>query len=163
MGGLRPAHPLFLTGGGNMDILVDIDGTLADSTHRLPLIQGEHQEWDKCFDACDKDAPIGVMCAFVQSLQEQHRVIFVTGRPERIRAKTIDWLGKHGCLIEMPPHLLMRKDGDHRPDFVVKEEMLKLMRIHKYRPRLVIEDRRQVVEMWRRRGLIVLQCAEGDY
>jgi len=144
-----------------MDILVDIDGTLADSTHRLDLIRGEQKNWDAFFDACDKDTPIKVMCDFVKALQSEHRLIFVTGRPERIRNKTKVWLHRFLDIVE--PHLLMRRDGDHRPDWVVKEEMLKLMRTHKYKPVLVIEDRRQVVEMWRKRGLIVLQCAEGDY
>src|SRR5262245_24972548 len=146
-----------------MDILCDIDGTLADSSHRLHLIQGETKNWDAFFDACDRDTPIKPMCDLVKSLHEHHRVIFVTGRPARIRDKTIAWLGKFGLLFDNPPHLLMRKDADHSPDFVVKEAMLKLMRTHGYKPKLVIEDRKQVVDMYRKRGLIVLQCAEGDY
>jgi len=151
-----------------MDILVDIDGTLANAKHRLHFIKrGEGQttppDWDAFFDACDQDKPITIVCTLVSSLQENHRVIFVTGRPERIREKTLKWLGDHGCLVDMPPHMLMRKDGDHRPDWVVKEEMLGLMRAHGYKPKLVIEDRKQVVEMYRKRGLIVFQCAEGDY
>jgi hypothetical protein len=146
-----------------MDILCDIDGTLADARHRLHHVQKEPKDWDAFFNACPGDSCIRVMANVVKALQVDHRIIFVTGRPERIRQKTIDWLGIHGLLIEGQAHMLMRKDEDHQPDWMLKEQMLKLLRTHGYKPRLAIEDRKQVVEMYRKRGLIVLQCAEGDY
>jgi hypothetical protein len=59
--------------------------------------------------------------------------------------------------------LLMRRDGDRRQDAVVKREALQDIRGRGYHPTIAIEDRDQVVKMWREEGLTCLQCAEGNY
>ena len=57
----------------------------------------------------------------------------------------------------------MRVDGDHRPDYLVKREAIERLRANGWDPVLAIEDRRQVVDMYRAEGLICLQCAEGNF
>lgn len=51
-----------------MDILVDIDGTIADIIHRLHFIQGPRKDWPAFFDAMDKDEPIPEMIELVKAL-----------------------------------------------------------------------------------------------
>jgi hypothetical protein len=39
-------------------VAIDFDGTLADITHRLHFIQGEHKDWPAFYRACVDDTPI---------------------------------------------------------------------------------------------------------
>ena len=57
----------------------------------------------------------------------------------------------------------MRKDYDNRQDAVIKEEIYKLHIQPKFNVLFCVDDRKQVVDMWRRIGLICLQCAEGEF
>jgi phosphoglycolate phosphatase-like HAD superfamily hydrolase len=143
-------------------ILFDIDGVLADCTHRLHFIQNGKKDWDAFFDACVDDAPIEANIRFLWAMQEYFRVIFITGRPERIRKATMDWFNKHGILFRANDFIIMRRDGDYRPDFEVKRELFRKW-IDQTSVIAVIEDRDQVVEMWRAEGLLCLQPKKGDY
>lgn len=57
----------------------------------------------------------------------------------------------------------MRRSGDFRPDYIVKEVILDFEILTRYTPYIIIDDRDQVVKMWRRRGYTCLQCAPGDF
>jgi hypothetical protein len=138
----------------------DIDGTLADITHRLPLIQKEPKDWDAFFDACSKDKPIKHMITLVRILVDCSSIVFVSGRAERFRAKTEAWLMKH---LSFSNPLYMRKDGDHRPDNEVKSELLDQLLADGYEPALVFDDRSVVVKMWRERGIPCAQIADGNF
>ena len=108
-----------------MDIIVDIDGTLSDPAHRLDLIKGDEPQWDAFYDKASDDPALPVLCDLVQQLMgEGNRVIFFTGRTERIRSPTISWLCN---ALECEEHdllVMMRRDGDHRKDDIIKNEML---------------------------------------
>lgn len=134
-----------------MSIIVDIDGTLADNSHRQHLIETEG--WDVFFSECYHDIPIEPIVSIVQILEEYHSILIVTGRPEKYKALTRQWLDKNGIRFL---ELYMRKDGDHRPDYEVKQEMLVEIK-REYDPLLVIDDSPKVVKMWRDNGLICLQ------
>lgn len=56
--------------------------------------------------------------------------------------------------------LFMRADGDHRPDHIVKPELVSHL-LHKIE--MVFEDRQVMVDKWRELGLTCLQVAKGDY
>ncbi|SRR5258708_5185935 len=137
----------------------DIDGTLADITHRLPLIKREPKDWDAFFDACHLDTPIVPMVMLARDLASRVPVIFASGRAERCREKTKDWLFP----FKLFGALYMRKDGDHRPDYQVKCEMLGHMRADGWEPIMVFEDRSQVVQMWRENGIPCAQVADGNF
>ncbi len=53
---------------------------------------------------------------------------------------------------------LFRDAGDRRDDYIVKSEVLDLLPT---KPVMVIDDRPQVVKMWREKGLRVIPVA-GD-
>ena len=149
-----------------MDIIVDVDGTMSDCTHRLHHIRGEQKNWDAFFDACGEDTPIDVVADVVQQLMgEANRIIFVTGRPERVRDKTLQWMTR--IFDEMfDPNgtlLMMRRDGDFRPSAEVKREMLLAMRQLGFKPQLAIEDRKADAEMYRAHGVVVFQLEEGAF
>jgi hypothetical protein len=145
-----------------MDVVVDLDGTLADCSHRLHHIRGRRRkDWDAFFAACHLDEPNPVVVDLVKALGKEHRLIFCSGRPERTRQATEQWLEKH--LGITPQALYMRGDADRRADDIVKRELLQRMRNDRFDPALAIDDRRRVVDMWRSEGLVCAQVAEGDF
>jgi hypothetical protein len=146
-----------------MDIIVDIDGTLADCTHRLRHIQKQPKDWDAFFADCGKDAPINTVINIVEALGlASNTIIFCSGRPERCRADTEQWLRTMLNYVAPTP-LYMRPDGDRRDDQIVKRELLARIRADGFNPVLAIDDRSRVVAMWRAEGLICAQVAEGDF
>jgi phosphoglycolate phosphatase-like HAD superfamily hydrolase len=140
--------------------LFDIDGTLADLTHRLPHIQKEPKDWDAFFAACRDDRPIEHIVDLVHALSHFDHIVLVSGRSDRVKRQTKDWLREH--LINYDA-LYMRRDGDHRPDNQVKAELLDRLLADGYKPRIVFEDRDQVVQMWRARGIPCAQVADGNF
>lgn len=145
-------------------VICDIDGVLADLTHRLTHIQKQPKDWDAFFDACDGDAPICNMISVAQALSDSYTLVLLTGRPERVRIKTVEWLVSHG--LDTFSYLLMRRDGDHRPDHLVKPERLDMWFRTDAAPGDVLcifEDRRTVVDEWRMRGYLCLQNAPGEF
>lgn len=149
-----------------MDIIVDIDGTVADPSHRLHLVKdlppGQKPDWEEFFARVEQDATNEPIVDLVWRLGSTRgtSLIGCTGRPERIRSKTARWLNAAGLFFDA---LYMRADGDHRPDHLVKRDLLKQMRLDGFDPKIAIDDRSSVVAMWRSEGLICLQCAEGDF
>lgn len=144
----------------NKIVIFDIDGTIADCSHRQAYVQGKKKDWKKFFGAADDDEPIRGILHILDAVWKQRncRIVFCTGRPESMRPRTLRWFEKHGILYD---ELMMRKEGDFRQDADVKKEML--VQLGKENVLFVIDDRKQVVEMWRREGLLCLQCAEGDF
>jgi FMN phosphatase YigB (HAD superfamily) len=154
-----------------MDIIFDLDGTLADCSHRLHFIQSKPKNWKAFFDGIPHDQPIRDTLAVAWHLYHAkdfsggywNQIIFCTGRSEAYREATINWLSCHLSDWTRESPLYMRPLTDHRPDYVVKEELLTKMRSDGYDPRIAFEDRDQVVDMWRQNGLICYQVAKGAY
>jgi hypothetical protein len=87
------------------------------------------------------------------------RLVFASARSEICRAQTVEWLERH----DLRGELYLRRMGDHRPDYIVKEEILDQILADGWIPQMVFEDRTRVVEMWRVRGIPCAQIAPGDY
>src|SRR5690349_10124073 len=96
--------------------IVDIGGTIADCSHRLHFIKGGTKDWEAFFAACVDDKAIDHMRGVVWSLDGDAPIVYVTGRPERTREATTDWLYANEFPLAADELLLMREDGDHRPD-----------------------------------------------
>jgi hypothetical protein len=144
-------------------LIVDIDGTVADPTHRLHFIQRDAADWRAFYAAAVDDTPILEMVALVDILARHFTVVFVTGRSSEIDWETINWLAKHGLPTD---YLYMRKEGDYRQDSVVKSEILdQIILQFQVQPSemMVFEDRKQVVDMYRARGIRTLQVAPGEF
>lgn len=151
-----------------MDIIVDIDGTLADCTHRLHFIKDKPKDWPAFFDACGLDTPNWPVVNMVRALslggdETRNRLVFCSGRPERTRGITTNWLRDHLNLTEGYIRLFMRSNNDFRADDVVKLELLAAIREMGLNPTLAIDDRRRVVDMWRAQGIVCAQVAEGEF
>lgn len=140
--------------------LFDIDGTLSDVSHRLHHIQSTPKNWNAFFDGCKDDAPIAHIVKLARDLNGSEAIVLVSGRSDRVRKQTEEWVGRQGILTT---HLYMRKDGDHRQDNIVKGELLDQIVADGFVPIMAFDDRNQVVEMWRAKGVPCAQVAPGDF
>lgn len=141
-------------------IIVDMDGTLSDSTHRQHFMNQKPKDWKSFYGHMGMD-PFNRWCKYlISKAPETIHVVVVSGRPEEHRQTTIDWLEMYSIDFQA---LFMRKNGDFRQDAVVKEEILHQEILPLWKPFFAIDDRQQVVNMWRRNGIVTLQCAEGDF
>lgn len=138
-------------------IIFDIDGTLADCSHRLHHIQGGKRDWPAFFGAMGEDAPVAPIRRLLSICSMTLPIILCSGRPDDYRKATEDWLEHHGISYAA---LYMRTAGDHREDSIVKSRLLDGIRADGFEPVFVIDDRPRVVAMWRERGLTCLQCRE---
>lgn len=147
-----------------MIYLCDIDGTVADCSHRLHFIQNKPKNWPAFYAACKDDAPIPSVIEVINALGRHHSIMFSTGRSEECKAATKTWLTS---VVKFPwwHNLYMRKQGDYREDFIVKAELLEqIKKDHPYREiGGAFEDRQQVVDMYRAKGIKVFQVAKGDF
>lgn len=132
-------------------VLVDIDGTLAHHHGRSPY------DWQRV----SEDTPNEPVADLVRILDDRMHIILMSGRDEVCRPQTEAWLKEH--LIPYD-ELYMRPHKDNRKDSVIKRELYERHVAGRYVVAFVIDDRDQVVRMWRGElGLTVFQCADGDF
>lgn len=149
----------------NKTIIFDIDGTLADCSHRTHHVRDGNKNWKAFFDEMYKDPVIESIALLNEVLRSYTRfdselsVIVVTARPDDYEETTRKWLNKKEIFYD---DIYFRKAGDYRQDSIVKEEILDRIIENGYNPFIVIDDRKQVVDMWRRRGIMTLQCAPDE-
>lgn len=142
-------------------IIFDMDGTLADVTHRRVHLAPPKKNWKAWNEGIARDTPRPELVHLAQMYaREGFEIIICTGREEIYREITASWMREH----DVPPGpLYMRATKDYRGDDVVKAELLVRIRSDGFDPKIAVDDRDRVVGMWRQAGLICLQCAEGDF
>lgn len=145
------------------DVIVDIDGTIADNSHRVRHIRKSPKDWKSYEKGVMEDEPHFDIIYILESLKASgSKLVLCTGRMENERDDTINWLRMH-YLDFLFDKLYMRPLNDYRSDDVVKKELLDQIRKDGYNPTIVFEDRQRVVDMWRTEGLRCLQVQPGDF
>ncbi len=137
-------------------IICDLDGCLCIHQNRSPF------EYDKC----DTDLVNNTVLEIVlDSFKKKREVIFLSGREDSCREKTIQWLQKNVDIIygTLLPNLYMRKTGDNRKDCIIKKEIFDEYIKGKYYIDFALDDRNQIVKLWRSMGLTCLQVNDGDF
>ena len=105
-----------------MIIVFDIDGTLANINHRLGYVRTKPKNW-KAFDAGIPNDLVNTPVQRVfQTLSTGNTIILASGRSDRTRKDTVDWLECND--LGNFDQLYMRKNGDFRSDDVIKKEIL---------------------------------------
>ncbi|WP_345670346.1 phosphatase domain-containing protein [Streptomyces similanensis] len=100
----------------------DLDNTLADTAHRQRFLRRRPRDWDAFFAAAPADPPIEEGVRLARERARACEIVYLTGRPERCRRDTLDWLAAHG----LPPgEVHMRRDADRRPARRTKLETLR--------------------------------------
>lgn len=131
--------------------IVDIDGTLARMVGRGPFD----------YHRVDEDEPVWHVIRLVQTLKAAgNTIIIMSGREDSCETLTREWLD----VYEIPyDGIHMRATGDGRKDNLVKKELFDAHVANKFYIEGVLDDRDQVVKMWREMGLFVAQVAYGDF
>ncbi len=165
-------------------IILDLDGTLCDTSHREHHIDkhsmavaltlngdaGVQKCWDNFHegmgdDTCNMDI-LHMLDCMVSLKTDLHKygVIIITGRPERYRDRTMKWL--RDFLVPCDA-LIMRPDGDKTPTEVYKIQALERWLGTKEevleKVAFCLEDRDKVVEAFRAYGLPAWQVRKGAY
>jgi hypothetical protein len=162
------------------NIICDLDGTLADLTHRLHHVKGEKKNWDAFHAECVNDKPHDDVIQILLQLERvdcgcynpqdcgceprHNNVYILSGRNEVVRDETVCWLEQHVALhgiyvggFNYNSNLVMRKANDHRPDTEVKRDMVRELGLTPDNTLCVFDDRQCVVDMWRELGFRCLQ------
>lgn len=141
-------------------LVCDLDGTLCNIDHRLHLVKGIKPDWGGFFREMSKDK-VNPWCAeIIKQFSGTHEIVYCSGRPNDYREITEKWLKDNNLYFG---YLFMRSKGDFRQDNIVKEIILDFDILPQFEPTFFLDDRQQVVDMWRRRGFVCLQCAEGNF
>ncbi|OSZ55726.1 hypothetical protein OQI_36920 [Streptomyces pharetrae CZA14] len=132
----------------------DLDNTLADTAHRQRFLERRPRDWDAFFAAAPQDPPLPEGVALARESAGECEVVYLTGRPERCRRDTLDWLAAHG----LPEgRVYMRRDDDRRPARFTKLAILR--RLARTREiRVFVDDDELVCEEAGRAGFTVLQA-----
>lgn len=134
-------------------VIVDIDGTLAI----------KHPDRDiHDYHLVHMDIPnIPVVTLVRELIASGLHVTVMSGRSEDCRDVTEKWLFQH-LGARLP--LFMRPSKDHRPDWIIKHELFTQHIADRFHVRFVLDDRDQVVTLWRDRlQLPTFQVAHGEF
>ena len=164
---MNPENPRNLT-----LVVFDLDDTLSITEHRAEILNQEHEteadKWQAFFERCDEDEPnrpvITIYNALVSQTAGSCHVEIWTGRPERFRGKTENWIHRHMFTNELsgmiqPVVLRMRPDDDFRHDTELKGDWLERYGT----PIIIFDDRNSVVKFWREQGIVCAQVKESNF
>jgi predicted kinase len=164
-GGIRP--PPFKDGKEKV-LVCDLDGTISlfccTDKKGNKVIRHPDAPWRNPYDAAkaDNDLPNE---AVVEAIKMAHayglKIVFCSGRYKDYEPQTRIFLDN--AIPGIPYELLMRNSGDSRKDAIIKEELYTTHIEPNYNVVFVLDDRKQVVDFWRSKGLACFQVAEGDF
>ena len=140
-------------------VVLDLDGVLADTRHRMQHLSHGHRDWDAFFAAAVDDPvhPEGLAVA-TESAGRGLVIVYLSGRPERTRADTLAWLDRH----HVPPgEVVLRREGDRRPAAVMKVGALRRL-AGRYRLLVLVDDDPAVVRAVRRAD-VVAEVVRADW
>lgn len=142
-------------------IIVDLDGTLCDVEHRVHHVQNHPKNWHAFNSAMDQDKSYFWCLELIAAMKTRgYKILFVTGRDENFRDKTEAWFKKHKVDYD---ELYMRPARDFREDSDIKEEIYYTKIANNSEVLFIVDDRKSVVERWRKLNMTCLQCAPGDF
>ena len=147
-------------------IICDLDGTTSLFCTSRDCGCGLNHRSPYDASTADRDVPNGEILEMLQTyhLFRQTEVIFMSGREDLYCDQTERFLAEHyGNGGQFAYQLHMRKGGDQRKDAVVKSELFDAHVRGRYNIRFVLDDRNQVVQLWRSLGLMCLQVADGAF
>lgn len=138
-------------------VIFDRDGTLASIALTAPDKGAGNDAWANYNASIRFDAPVPKVVALWHAIPLGVDRIVVSGRDGAFAPAMRDWMNKHGI---HPTAFFHRPAGDRRVDSVVKAQILDELILPRWDVQFVVDDRPQVVEMWRSRGIRVIQVTD---
>ena len=130
-------------------VICDLDGTLSLLNGRDP------------YDASSADEDllnVPVARVLQMAKAQGYKVILLSGREQLYKEPTERFLSKHQIAYDL---LLMRTTNDYRKDNIIKKELFQQEIAGKYFIEFLLDDRNQVVDMWRKD--LQLPCFQVNY
>lgn len=140
-------------------IIVDMDGTLSDCSHRLHFVNTKPRNYDAFEAGCHADPVNEAVATVVNAMSLAANILIVSARMDGRKHLTVDWLDRNNIPYD---GLYMRKQDDSRKDDVVKREILDKIREEGYTVLFAIEDRKRVKQMWVENGVFVFDVNQKD-
>lgn len=141
--------------------IFDIDGVLADNSHRQHHLSGEKKDWNSFFSESPFDVPFSDTVALLRTIAiSGYAILLVTGRSEDHERMTVEWLDSFGIPYS---RLFQRRHLDFRKDYEVKKEIFETQIKDFFSICGVFEDRDDCVSMWRAFGLTCYQPRKAIY
>jgi uncharacterized HAD superfamily protein len=137
-------------------VCVDIDGVLADATHRQYLL--DYHDWDSFFMAVGEDGLLEPQAAMLRLVGADHVIALVTSRPQWIADRTTNWLMRHDIRWDV---LIMRSNGDYRQAPAVKASAVEQLRDAGFDPVLAFDDDVRNVAAYDRSGVPCVYIHSG--
>lgn len=131
-------------------VIFDMDGTLSCIGDRSPY---------DCKN-CGIDLPNWSIITLLKWVPANVRIFIFSGRTDDSYKETVDWLDKYNINFN---GLFMRKFGDNRKDSEVKKELFDNNIKERYNVLFAVDDRDQVVDLWRSLGITCLQANKGNF
>jgi predicted kinase len=133
-------------------VLCDIDGTIADTKHRLHFVESDPKDWKGFFGNMHLD-PVrkDVQDILIQHYNEGKTIIFLSARPDNYKDVTLKWL--EDKYLTFAYTLIMRPSNDKRPDTEVKRKMLEDHFPDQSVIHSIIDDRPSVIRLWKEMGI----------
>lgn len=142
-------------------IVFDMDGTLVDVSSVRHYVLGKKKNFDSFHRESVNCPPIPRVLAHAHMAREDgYQVIQVTARSEKYRRHTSWWLADH----KVPSDgLYMRPDGDYRPDYDVKKDILDSL-LETFNIVKAFDDNPTIVRLWAEYGIpcVVIPGWEPD-
>ena len=140
--------------------MFDLDGVLSDAATRQHFIEAGRRDWNRFFEACADDPLIEEVARLLELLDEDLRIILLTGRPVRVQPQTLAWLARYDLRWDL---LIMRDFGDYSAAREFKQWTVFDLRKEGFDLRLAFEDDRRNVEMFRNEGVPCIYIHSGYY
>jgi len=140
-------------------VICDIDGTIANNDHRQHYLEGK-KDWEGFFSELINDEPIfPIINKVIEEYNTGKEIVFLTGRPERYRNVTTEWLKRY---FDFEIKLLMRKNKDHKNKLIIKREIFEL-NFNVKDIFLIFENDKELIAMWEDIGANIFDVNESDY
>jgi hypothetical protein len=133
----------------------DLDGTLADDSHRLHLLpsegSNEPKDYEEYHSLLHRDPVIENTKFALDLLALETEIIYLTSRPSNHRFSTARWMREKG----LPEgHLVMRPEGSRRPSPEFKGIYLDFLIVTCLcSVQFLIDDREDILQEGRSRGI----------
>lgn len=148
-------------------IVCDLDGTLSlfNSKRSDGSVDVRHADAHvrTPYDAskADEDTLNEPVAEVIEQMHKAgYKIVFCSGREDIYWEPTVRFIEKH---LNVPYELYMRHTKDLRKDSIVKGEIYDTSIAPYYNVFFVLDDRTQVVNYWRSKGLSCWQVAPGDF
>lgn len=139
---------------------MDVDGTISDDSNRVDLVDKDPPDIER-YNAYAPFDPARPWCVEMLKIYSDagFKIIFVTGRPESMRAVTETWIRNR---LPFLSDFLIYLRGEHDPEDVVEYKRHRYLAdiLPVYDVEFALEDRLALAAMWRSEGVPCLLCED---